>query len=63
MKQNNHRRLSMNGNKWRPGEVVPRSGNYSAYDEQGHDGGTCYLEQGERFPATQHSGSYYVEEE
>ena len=49
--------------KWRPGEVVPRSGNYEAYDEQGHDGGAVYLEKGQRFPATQHSGSYYVESE
>ena len=53
----------MNNNKWHPGEVVPKSGNYTAYDFDGHDGGSCYLEKGERFPATQHSGSYYVEEQ
>ena len=50
-------------NKWRPGEQVPKSGNYEAYSEEGRDGGTVYLERGERFPATQHSGSYYVEVE
>lgn len=53
----------MSNNKWRPGDVVPENGNYSAYDTEGHDGGTCYLEKGERFPATQHSGSYYVLDE
>lgn len=46
--------------KYRPGDVVPKSGSYRAYDEQGSDGGTVYLEEGKRFPATQHSGSYYV---
>lgn len=49
--------------KWRPGEVVPESSNYTAYDEDGHNGGSTYLEKGERFPATQHSGSYYVKED
>ena len=63
MKENNHRRLTMSNQKWRPGEVVPKSGSYTAYDENGQDGGSCYLEEGERFPATQHSGSYYVEDE
>ena len=53
----------MSENKWRPGEVVPESSNYTAYDKDGQDGGSCYLEKGERFPATQHSGSYYVKEE
>ena len=53
----------MSNEKWRPGEVVPESSNYVAYDEEGHDGGACYLEKGQRFPATQHSGSYYVKEE
>ena len=46
--------------KFRPGEVVPRSCRYSAYDENGYNGGKLYLREGERFPATQHSGSYYV---
>lgn len=46
--------------KYVPGEVVPMSCNYKAYDENGHDGGKLYLEEGKRFPATQHSGSYYV---
>lgn len=54
----------MNSNKqWRPGDVVPESANYVAYDAHGHNGGTVYLEKGKRFPATQHSGSYYVVEE
>ncbi|MBO5310127.1 MAG: YjzC family protein [Clostridia bacterium] len=49
--------------QWKPGEVVPKSATYVAYDEQGNNGGSLYLEAGKRFPATQHSGSYYVEEE
>lgn len=53
----------MNTQKWRPGEVVPKDGNYTAYDAEGHNGGETYLEKGERFPATQHSGSYYVDSE
>ena len=48
--------------KYRPGELVPKSGNYRAYDEDGNDGGKLYLEKGKRFPATQHEGSYYVAE-
>ena len=48
--------------KWKPGEVVPKSGNYSAYDSEGSCGGSCYLEKGQRFPATQHSGSYYQQQ-
>ncbi len=50
-------------NSWKPGEVAPESGNYCAFDEQGHNGGCCYLQKGQRFPATQHSGSYYMKEE
>ena len=46
--------------KYRPGEKVPMSGEYTAYDAKGHNGGSTYLEEGSRFPATQHEGSYYV---
>ncbi len=46
--------------KYRPGDIVPMSCSYKAYDENGSDGGNVYLEKGKRFPATQHSGSYYV---
>lgn len=46
--------------KFRPGEYVPKSCNYKAYDINGNDGGRLYLEKGTRFPATQHEGSYYV---
>lgn len=46
--------------KYRPGEQVPSSGNYVAYDRNGSNGGTLHLEEGQRFPATQHEGSYYV---
>lgn len=46
--------------KFKPGEIVPMSCEYTAYDENGHNGGKLHLEKGERFPATQHSGSYYV---
>ena len=49
--------------QWRPGETVPESATYVAYDAQGHDGGSLYLEKGKRFPATQHSGSYYTKGE
>ena len=48
--------------KYRPGEIVPSSGDYRAYDKDGQDGGKLYLEKGERFPASQHEGSYYVTE-
>lgn len=46
--------------KYRPGEKAPMSCNYKAYDREGKDGGKLYLEKGQRFPATQHEGSYYV---
>ena len=46
--------------KYRPGEIVPKSGDSHAYDRDGQDGGIVYLEKGKRFPATQHEGSYYV---
>lgn len=55
---NLYRRIIMQ--KYIPGEVVPMSCNYKAYDKDGNDGGRLYLEEGKRFPATQHSGSYYV---
>lgn len=48
--------------QYKPGEVCNETGNYIAYDENGNNGGTVYLEEGQRFPATQHSGSYYVKE-
>lgn len=53
--------MSQNNKKWTPGEVVPKSGTYSAYSREGENGGSLYLEKGKRFPATQHSGSYYVQ--
>ena len=46
--------------QWKPGEEAPEDAEYTAYDAEGHCGGKCYLTKGERFPATQHSGSYYV---
>ena len=49
-----------NGKQWKPGETVPESGTYTAYDSNGRNGGSLYLEKGKRFPATQHSGSYYT---
>ena len=48
--------------KYRPGEQVPKTGEYTAYDRNGKNGGELSLEKGQRFPATQHEGSYYVEE-
>ncbi len=49
--------------KFKPGEQVPETGSYTAYDSQGNNGGSCYLEKGKRFPATQHSGSWYEMEQ
>ena len=46
--------------KFRPGETVRESGEYTAYSAQGQNGGKTYLEKGETFPPTQHEGSYYV---
>lgn len=46
--------------KFRPGEVAPSSSDYKAFDRNGRNGGTLHLEKGEKFPATQHEGSYYV---
>ena len=50
--------------KYRPGDTVPMSGNYKAYDKNGQsrDDEKTYLEKGETFPPTQHEGSYYVAE-
>ena len=48
--------------KYRPGETVQESGEYTAYSDGGRDGGSTYLEKGETFPPTQHEGSYYVKE-
>ena len=49
----------MDKNQWTPGDVVPESATYVSFDKKGHNGGSLYLEKGKRFPATQHSGSYY----
>jgi len=48
--------------KFRPGEEAPKSCKYTAYDKNGKDGGRVYLHKGDRVPATQHEGSYYVME-
>lgn len=53
--------MSKDCKKWTPGETVPKSGTYSAYSRDGENGGSLYLEKGKTFPATQHSGSYYVQ--
>jgi hypothetical protein len=49
--------------KYRPGENVPMSANYTAFDKNGRNGGDLFLEKGKRFPATQHEGSYYIVKE
>ena len=49
--------------QFKPGEQAPKSANYSCYDKDGRCGGSCYLEKGQRFPATQHSGSHYEMDE
>ena len=53
----------MENQKWHPGEEAPASGTYAAYDKFGQCGGAVYLEEGERFPATQHEGSYYQKQD
>ncbi len=60
--QSKYREVKMS-QKWKPGEQVPESGEYVAYDRDGNNGGTTYLEKGKRFPATQHEGSYYEKED
>jgi len=47
--------------KFKPGEEAPKTADYVAYDREGNNGGKTHLEKGQRFPATQHEGSYYVE--
>lgn len=46
--------------RFRPGEQAPQTGYYTAIDQNGQNGGSTYLEKGQRFPATQHEGSFYV---
>jgi len=46
--------------KYRPGELVPTTNTYIAYDENDRDAGKLFLEKGKRFPATQYKGSYYI---
>ena len=46
--------------KWTPGEQVPESATYTAYDSNGHNGVSIKIEKGKRFPFTQYSGSYYT---
>lgn len=49
--------------KFIPGEDVPETGDYRAYDRNGKKSkGQTYLEKGETFPPTQHEGSYYEKE-
>lgn len=48
--------------KFRPGEQAPETADYVAYDKNGKNGGTTHLDKGQRFPATQHEGSYYEKE-
>ncbi len=48
--------------KFRCGETVPMSCNYTAYDSNGisHDEEKTYLEKGTTFPPLQHEGGYWV---
>lgn len=48
--------------KFRPGEEVPMSCGYKAYDANGRsrDEQRTYLEEGETFPPLQHEGGYWV---
>ena len=49
--------------KYRPGQEVPKTGEWMPHDRNGKtDGEATHLEKGQRFPATQHSGSYYTED-
>lgn len=49
--------------KYRPGEYVPESGEYTAFSDGGRNGGKTYLEKGKKFPPTQHDDAYYVKED
>ncbi len=45
--------------RYRPGESANKTGYYTAFDKDGENGGQIYLEKGQKFPATQHEGSFY----
>jgi len=47
--------------RFRPGEQAPATGVYTAFDKDGRNGGETFLEKGQRFPATQSEGSFYVQ--
>ncbi len=47
--------------RYRSGEQVPQTGNYTAFDKDGNNGGSTFLEKGKRFPATQNEGSFYIQ--
>lgn len=49
--------------RYRSGEQAPKTGYYTAFDRDGNNGGATYLEKGQRFPATQNEGSFYISDE
>ena len=49
--------------RYRSGEQAPKTGSYISYDKDGNNGGSVSLEKGQRFPATQNEGSFYVQSE
>ncbi len=49
--------------RYRSGEQAPKTGSYISYDKDGNNGGSVFLEKGQRFPANQNEGSFYVQSE
>ena len=45
--------------QFKSGDIVPKSDTYIAYDGEGHDCGSLYLERGRLFPATPNANFYY----
>lgn len=47
--------------KYKPGETVPKTGEYERMSKDGEREKSYHLEKHETFPPTQHEDSYYQE--
>ena len=45
--------------KFRPGDIAPKSSNYKVISKEGYKVNTVYVDAGNKFPPTQQSGYYY----
>ena len=45
--------------KFRPGDIAPKSSNYKVISKEGYKVNTVYVDAGNEFPPTQQSGYYY----